>query len=88
MSVDYERIAEIVEELRPLDAYQAYYVKDTVQLERIGPLVPPIEVIIRNAFGSSSHVLDVGSGDGRTKGGSLKASVRTQKGASYYRELI
>ena len=66
VDVDYERIAETIEELRPLDEYQAYYVKDTVQLERIGPLVPPIEEIIKNAFRSSARVLDVGSGNGHT----------------------
>ena len=66
MDVDYERIAEIIEELRPLDAYQAYYVKDTVRLERIGPLAPSIEEIIKNAFCPSARVLDVGSGNGHT----------------------
>jgi len=66
MDIDYERIAEVIEELRPLDAYQAYYVKDTVQLERIGPLVPPIEDILRSAFRSCRRVLDVGAGDGHT----------------------
>jgi len=66
VDVDYERIAEIIEELRPLDEHQAYYIKNAVQLERIGPLVPPIEEIIKNAFRSSARVLDVGSGNGHT----------------------
>ena len=64
--VDYERIAKIIKELRPLDEYQAYYVKDTVQCERIGPLVPPIAVILRNAPCSCRCVLDVGCGNGHT----------------------
>ncbi len=66
MHIDYERIEKIVEELRPLDEYQAYYIKDMVKFDRIGPLVPPIEEIIGNAFRRSAHVLDVGSGDGHT----------------------
>ena len=43
----YGQIAKIIEELRPLDAHQAYYVKDEVQLGRIGPLVPPIAEILK-----------------------------------------
>jgi len=66
VDIDYGRIADIVEELRPLDEYQAYYVKDTVKLERIGPLVPPIEEVLRSAFSSCGCVLDVGCGDGHT----------------------
>jgi hypothetical protein len=41
VEVNYERIARIIEELRPLDEYQVYYLKDAIRCDRIGPLVPP-----------------------------------------------
>jgi SAM-dependent methyltransferase len=66
VEVNYERIAKIIEELHPLDEYQAYYVKDTVRCERIGPLVPPIPAILRSAMGSCPRILDVGCGNGHT----------------------
>ena len=66
MKVDYERVAEIIDELRPLNAHQAYYVKDTVEFQRIGPLVPAIEEIIGNACRVCPRALDVGFGDGHT----------------------
>lgn len=66
MAVDYDRITAIIEELRPLDEYQAYYVKDAAQCECVAPLMPPIPAILRNAFACSRRVLDVGCGNGHT----------------------
>ena len=66
MDIDYQRIKQIIEELRPLDEYQAYYLKDSIRQDMVSPLLPPIEAIIRNACGASQRVLDVGSGNGHT----------------------
>jgi len=66
MPIDYDRAREIVDRFRGLDPYQAYYVKDEVHVEWIGPLVPDACDVLRRAFAHSKEVLDVGCGDGRT----------------------
>ena len=64
LKIDYARIMQIVRDLRPLDEYEAYYVKDAVQAQRIGPLVPNIGGILRNLFHPSRGYWTWGVGTG------------------------
>ena len=66
MTIDYERVRDIVERFRKLDPYQAYYLKDESGYERVGHLVPDTRDVLRRSFAYSHRVLDVGCGDGRT----------------------
>ena len=66
MTIDYRLAWEIVDRFRRLVPYEAYYLKDEVEMDRVGPLVPETSDVLRRGFAQSSRVLDVGCGDGRT----------------------
>lgn len=64
--VEYGRVKEIIARFAALDAYEKYYLKHEARYERISPLVPRIESVLKQGFAVSRRVLDVGCGRGRT----------------------
>ena len=65
-TIDFAKVRGILERFRGLDPGEAYYLKDEVHYDPVGPLVPDTRDVLRRAFAQTDRVLDVGCGDGRT----------------------
>ena len=66
VTIDYERVREILEQHPPLDGYTSYYRQYTPDYKLIGPLAPDTRRVLQGAFSPWMHVLDVGCGRGDT----------------------
>jgi SAM-dependent methyltransferase len=66
MKLDYDRIKAVLDSFRGLAGDEAYYLKDSVDYEHVGPLVPQTQDVLARALSGTEHVLDIGCGDGRT----------------------
>ncbi|MHC4715445.1 MAG: class I SAM-dependent methyltransferase [Planctomycetota bacterium] len=66
VTIDYERVREILEQNPPLDGYTSYYRQYTPGYKLLGPLAPDTQQVLQGAFSTWMHVLDVGCGRGDT----------------------